>query len=89
MISYRQVVKPATPNNISNIVANEEKKRRNKYDKLTESVLPFCCDLFLVLFWFVCLLVLIYPLVFRGTFRYLKASPAAVFQLHDCHRFIF
>ena len=76
-------MKPATPNNISNIVANEgKKKRRNKYDKLTESVLPFCCDLFLVLFLFVCLLVLIYPLVFRGTFRYLKASPAAVFQLH-------
>ena len=36
----RQFVKLATPNNNSNIVANEEKKR-NKYDKLTESILPF------------------------------------------------
>ena len=29
MISYRQVVKPATPNNLSNIVANEEKNDTN------------------------------------------------------------
>ena len=29
MISYRQVVKPATPNNLSNIVANEEKNHTN------------------------------------------------------------
>ena len=59
-------MKPATSNNISNIVANEKKKKkkRNEYDKLTRSVLPFCCDLFLVLFLFVCLLVLIYPCSF-------------------------
>ena len=29
MISYRQVVKPATPSNLSNIVANEEKNDTN------------------------------------------------------------
>ena len=29
MIPYRQFVKPATPNNISNIVANEEKNQTN------------------------------------------------------------
>ena len=57
---------PVTPNNISNIVANEKerKKKKNEYDKLTRSVLPFCCDLLLVLFLFVCLLVLIYPCSF-------------------------
>ena len=26
-------MKPATPNNISNIVANEKKKKPNEYDK--------------------------------------------------------
>ena len=45
MVFYRQFVKLVTPNNINNIEANE-KKKQNEYDKLTRSVLPFCCDFF-------------------------------------------
>ena len=66
------------------------RKKQNEYNKLIGSVLPFCCDLFLALFLFVCLLVLIYFCRFKETFTHLKASQAAVFQLLAWrHRFIF